>query len=144
MLFLLAVRTLLAPASTFPQFEVRAGKYQISISQTATKRDTYCWGYEPDIKMAASGLGVIVIYQGSSYTPSYSAYSDLSALRRVEWKINADTLVVTGEGGDAHSGYDVKWVFRDGYLVRREVRSGEFPENNYEITDYVNKPYEEE
>lgn len=93
--------------------------------------------------MPATKVGISIKKEGQTYYPSFSAYSDLSSLHGVAWKMTGDRLIVTGTGGDAHAGYEVKWTFRNGALVRREVRAGEFPENEYEITEYVYKPYKD-
>jgi hypothetical protein len=143
LLYLLALSSLLASDDAWPQFEVRTGKYVISISQAEVKRDVHCWGFDPYFEMPATKIGISIKKEGQTYYPSFSAYSDLSSLHAVEWKMNGDRLVVTGNGGDAHAGYSVKWTFRNGALARREVRASEFPENEYEITEYVYKPYED-
>ena len=53
-------------------------------------------------------------------------------------------MVLKIEGGDAADSYRAYLVFSRGALVRRRVESGEFPNNFYEETRYVNIPIKED
>lgn len=71
-------------------------------------------------------------------------YCDLAEVSTIRFYRNQHgEVVLVINGGDAHDSYNAYLVFRGGDLVRRRVESGEFPQNFYEETRYVNIPVED-
>jgi len=86
-----------------------------------------------------------VRYRGRRIPIGRGAYCDLSEINSVYfYKNKRGEIVLKIEGGDAADSYRAYLVFSRGALVRRRVESGEFPNNFYEETRYVNIPIKED
>jgi hypothetical protein len=86
-----------------------------------------------------------VRYRGRRIPIGRGAYCDLSEINSVYfYKNKRGEIVLKIEGGDAAGSYRAYLVFSRGTLVRRRVESGEFPNNFYEETRYVNIPIKED
>jgi hypothetical protein len=86
-----------------------------------------------------------VRYRGRRIPIGRGAYCDLSEINSVYfYKNRSGEMVLKIEGGDAAGSYRAYLVFSRGALVRRRVESGEFPNNFYEETRYVNIPIKED
>ena len=86
-----------------------------------------------------------VRYRGRRIPIRRGAYCDLSDINSVYfYKNKRGEIVLKIEGGDAADSYRAYLVFSRGALVRRRVESGEFPNNFYEETRYVNIPIKED
>jgi hypothetical protein len=86
-----------------------------------------------------------VRYRGRRIPIGRGAYCDLSEINSVYfYKNRRGEMVLKIEGGDAAGSYRAYLVFSRGALVRRRVESGEFPNNFYEETRYVNIPIKED
>ncbi len=83
-----------------------------------------------------------VRYKGESCFPrGRGVYSDLAEVNRMWFQRLKDGKVrLVIEGGDAADGYRAYLTFKGGQLVQRRVENGEFPQNFYEETRYVNIP----
>lgn len=85
-----------------------------------------------------------VRYKGRRIPLGRGVYCDLAEVSTIRFYRNQHgEVVLVINGGDAHDSYNAYLVFRGGDLVRRRVESGEFPQNFYEETRYVNIPVED-
>jgi len=86
-----------------------------------------------------------VRYKGKPYFPrGRGVYADLAEVNRIWFQRLKDGKVrLVIEGGDAHGSYRAYLTFKRDELVQRRVEHGEFPNNFYEETRYVNIPVED-
>jgi hypothetical protein len=68
-----------------------------------------------------------------------SAYTYLAEPRCLQVERSDGRVKLVLKGADAGDAYSAEFEFRSGRLVKRIVRSQEFPQEIYETTEYVNK-----
>lgn len=81
-----------------------------------------------------------ISYQQTKISAPRSAFADLANAHTFASMPNGKQLIVTIEGGDAADGYKAALYFESGDIIKRVVKSGEFPRNRWEETKYVKLP----
>lgn len=66
----------------------------------------------------------------------FSSYWDLTNPRNLSLTANGKAAVLVIDGGDAATSYRATLIFENGFLKRRKVVHGEFPDNAWEETTY--------
>ncbi|MDR3687735.1 MAG: hypothetical protein P4L46_00030 [Fimbriimonas sp.] len=95
------------------------------------------WGAFSEIPNWAVGK-LAIDEAGVSVDVPRSVYADLTNVNRLTCRSSGKGCTISIEGGDAASGYVAEVVVKNGKVDRRRVREGEFPENHWEQTTYVN------
>lgn len=100
-------------------------------------KEGFRWGGE-DAMVPPTLITSIVVQNGANkiFVP-LSAYSDLGDPRRISLKSSAAGVELAIAGGDAGVAYNAVLVFEKGWLTRRRVANGEFPEQAWEETRYA-------
>jgi hypothetical protein len=98
------------------------------------------WGHE--LKKPKTIITSIDVLLGSKklFVP-LSAYSDLSNPKKVSLEISKYGFHILIAGGSASTFYNAELIFKNGFIHRRIVRHGEFPEVAWEETVYSFNPY---
>lgn len=114
-------------------------KVTVKTSKTADGlfKEGFRWGGE-DAMAPPTLITSIVVRSGTDklFVP-LSAYSDLGDPRRISLKPSANGFELAIAGGDAGVAYNAVLVFEDGWLTRRRVAHGEFPDEAWEETKYT-------
>lgn len=110
---------------------VKTSKTDVSLFKNGFR-----WGGE-DAVAPSTLITSIVVQNGEGilFVP-LSAYSDLGDPRQISLKPEADGFELAIAGGDAGVAYNAVLVFKKGWLMRRRVVHGEFPEQAWEETQY--------
>lgn len=100
-------------------------------------KEGFRWGGE-DATAPPTLIASIVVRSGTDklFVP-LSAYSDLGDPRRISLKPTAAGFELAIAGGDAGVAYNAVLVFEKGWLTRRRVAHGEFPDEAWEETQYA-------
>ncbi len=114
---------------------------QVSITQMKTSaaapyQGALLWGGDVD-EIPATILSSMVVHEReeSIFVP-LSAYVDLGDVKLGSMDATTGGFLITLHGGGTATGYDATFTFNRGYLVRRTVRSREFPKERTEVTTY--------
>lgn len=82
-----------------------------------------------------------VRFKGKKIPFGRGIYCDLASVNSIRFKqLKGRRVVLTILGGDAADGYRAHLTFNGSDLILRRVENGEFPQNFYEETEYVNIP----
>lgn len=120
---------------------VAGGDLKVTVKTSKTAggffKEGFRWGGE-DAVAPPTLIASIVVQSGADklFVP-LSAYSDLGDPRRVSLKTSATGFEIAISGGDAGVAYNAVLVFEDGWLIRRRVAHGEFPNEAWEETKYA-------
>ena len=123
------------------------GAYRAQVRSTAVKQPDYLlhgrWWGGGGRSLPEAAMSEITIHRNGRkvYVPR-SAYADLSNINKVWVVTTAKGCEVRFEGGDAHSGYFGKLSLVGDTVTERVVRSGEFPNHDWERTIYTVKDIE--
>ena len=114
-------------------------KVIVKTSKTASGlfKEGFRWGGE-DAMAPMTLITSIVVQSGANklFVP-LSAYSDLGDPHRISLRISAAGFKLAIAGGDAGVAYNAVLVFEQGWLTRRRVAHGEFPDEAWEETKYA-------
>lgn len=139
MIALLLVQTILGQATTPSERSLSLEGLTIRFSMVKDVPRYLGWGCPEPTKKPLDRFGSVkVTYAKETFPLAASAYADLFWMHEINIRKSKEYLVVWILGGDAASGYECEWYFRKGQLVKRRVRDGEFPDNFWEETKYVN------
>lgn len=75
-------------------------------------------------------------WAGANVFLPFTSYWDLTNPRNLSLTANGDAAVLVIDGGDAATSYRATLTFENGFLRRRKVVHGEFPDNAWEETTY--------
>ncbi len=120
---------------------VAGGDLKVTVKTSKTAgglfKGGFRWGGE-DAMAPLSLITSIVVQSGADklFVP-LSAYSDLGDPRRLSLKTSAAGFELVIAGGDAGVAYNAVLVFEQGWLTRRRVAHGEFPDEAWEETKYA-------
>lgn len=120
---------------------VASGNLKVTVKTSRTAgghfKGGFRWGGE-DAMAPLTLITSIVVQSGADelFVP-LSAYSDLGDPRRISLKASATGFELAIAGGDAAVAYNAILVFKEGWLTRRRVAHGEFPDEAWEETKYA-------
>lgn len=99
-------------------------------------KEGFRWGGEDSVAPPTL-IALIAVQSGEDklFVP-LSAYSDLGDPSQISLKSNGDGFELVIAGGDAGVAYNAVLVFEKGWLIRRRVVHGEFPDEAWEETKY--------
>jgi len=111
------------------------GKYKVTLTEVsrAPGSGSY-WGEGGDGDAYVDDISVL--YNGESVDLPFSCYSDLANVNDMKITPVKGGLVINIKGADAGNSYDAQIVLSGGDIVRRSVKSGEFPDLEWEKTQY--------
>ncbi|WP_152979630.1 hypothetical protein [Stenotrophomonas daejeonensis] len=100
-------------------------------------KEGFRWGGEDAVSPLTLTTSIVVQSGAEKLFVPLSAYSDLGDPRRISLSANATGFELAIIGGDAGVAYNAVLVFEDGWLIRRRVTHGEFPDEAWEETKYA-------
>lgn len=100
-------------------------------------KEGFRWGGEDPAAPPTLITSVVVRSGADKLFVPLSAYSDLGDPRQISLKSSAAGFELAIAGGDAGVAYNAVLVFEKGWLIRRRVAHGEFPDQAWEETQYA-------
>lgn len=120
---------------------IAGGDIRVTIKTSKTDgspfKDGFRWGGEGSAVPLTLITSVAVQRGANNLFIPLSAYSDLGDPRQISLKPNAAGFELAITGGDAGVAYNAVLVFKKGWLIRRRVAHGEFPDQAWEETQYA-------
>lgn len=120
---------------------VASGDLKVTVKTSKTGgspfKEGFRWGGEDSVAPATLITSVAVQIGAEKLFVPLSAYSDLGDPRQISLKPNAAGFELTIAGGDAGVAYNAVLIFEKGWLMRRRVTHGEFPDQAWEETQYA-------
>ena len=100
-------------------------------------KEGFRWGGEGS-SAAPTMITLVVVQRGAErlFVP-LSAYSDLGDPRKIFLKSRTVGFELDIFGGDAGVAYNATLIFENGWLIRRRVAHGEFPDEAWEEPQYA-------
>jgi hypothetical protein len=130
----------------------KAGVYELKLSPTketlvrcSIRIDSYnpimhharCWG--SDWENPRTIISTIKLWVNEiEVAVPLSSYADVSDPNRVELSLTRSGYRLTIRGGDAATSYQAAINFCGNSVISRKVQSGEFPDEDWEMTIYSN------
>lgn len=114
-------------------------KVTVKASSTADGffKEGFRWGGEDSTAPTTLITSVVVQSGANKLFVPLSAYSDLGDPHQISLKPIANGFELAIAGGDAGVSYNAVLVFEKGWLIRRQVVHGEFPDEAWESTQYA-------
>lgn len=131
------------PSGKSFEFVLKTGPLKAFTEQQ--KKVKYFWGWGGD-ELDPSRMELThemkLVWNGKNIPIPEEAFADLEDLRigmnHFMWE-GGGYFVLLLEGSDAGEIYDVKMIFRDNKLLRREITHGEFPEMPPEVKTFCDE-----
>ena len=121
--------------------ESKGGEYIATLTLTRQPQTVLFggpWGASGTDDELATDLAVY--YMGKETPVWRSSFTDLANVREMTVTAKGDDATIELIGGDADSSFRCRIEFKKGQIKSRRVESAEFPENDYETTQYVEIP----
>lgn len=114
-------------------------KVTVKTSKTAGSffKEGFRWGGEDSLVPPTLVTSIVVQNGADRLFIPLSAYSDLGDPRKIYLKPSTTGFELVIAGGDAGVAYNAVLVFEKGWLTRRRVAHGEFPDEAWEETRYA-------
>lgn len=120
---------------------VAGGDLKVTVKTSKTGgspfKEGFRWGGENSAAPSTLITSVSVQSGADRLFVPLSAYSDLGDPHRISIKTNGADFELAIAGGDAGVAYNAFLVFEKGWLIRRRVAHGEFPDEAWEETKYA-------
>jgi hypothetical protein len=129
-----------ATPSAARRIETAQGKYRavITLRPYQPEVDAGLWFGGSESTPTEVVQRVDVWFDGEAVAIGRGCYADLSSVTEASIYLLTDGAELRIKGGDAADSYTAYLRFRKGELVSRRVEDGEFPENFFEGTHFVN------
>jgi len=114
---------------------IKVNVFAQNYSSAFPYKEGFRWGSELK-KPKTIITSIDVLFESKKLFVPLSAYSDLTNPKRVSIEISKYGFHILIAGGSASTFYNAELIFKNGFIHRRKVRHGEFPEVSWEETVY--------
>jgi hypothetical protein len=117
-------------------FSRSIGRYKVKMTQVDEQpaSGAYWGAFKEASNTYVDDLSIWV--DGQEIYEPMASYSDLSNVNSMTVEASGDGLVINIKGGEATTAYTAQIVVSDNQLIKRIVRDGEFPDQNWEKSQF--------